>query len=648
MQKLIQRFIRQRYISYWIVLMIDTIISVASTLIVYLFVNYLERYLPSPKEVLFLGTSSIIISLVGFAIFKTYRHIIRHSTLKDLWRTAGSLAVKALGMAIVVFAFIEWKNLSSNHLVISLLFDVMFTFFAIIAVRISMIVIYDGFIREKNIGRERILIYGVDEKSVALKMRLSDRKSYTVVGFYVYGNSYKSYHIAGLPIFHFNNEDDLKKLVSAKNISGVLFSYKGAVQGEQSRLLTYCERSKVKTLIAPSINEGNGQSLLGSNIRAIKIEDLLGRDEISINIKDIASSFCSKNILVTGAAGSIGSELCRQIAYLDAKNLILFDVAETPLHNLRLELEKKFPKLNFVSVIGDIRSEKRLRFVFEKYQPQLVLHAAAYKHVPLMEENPCEAVYVNVIGTRMIADLAVEYKAEKMIMVSTDKAVNPTNVMGASKRLAEIYTQSLGCAIGEGLIKGHTKFITTRFGNVLGSNGSVIPLFRKQIESGGPVTVTHPDIIRYFMTIREACRLVLEAAAMGHGSEIFVFDMGQPMRIVDLATRMIELAGYTPDKDIKVEITGLRPGEKLYEEVLSDEESTIPTDHKKIRIAKVRKYKYSAIVDIYSNFEHFAKEVKIDETVRLMKKVIPEYISQNSEFEKLDKTKVVYKLCINE
>ena len=371
-------------------------------------------------------------------------------------------------------------------------------------------------------------------------------------------------------------------------------------------------------------------------VRPIRIEDLLGREEIKINMQEATSEYKNKIVLVTGAAGSIGSELCRQLAQIGVRKLILFDSAETPLHYVRLEFEKKYPGIDFVPVIGDVRVKQRLRMVFEQHHPEIVFHAAAYKHVPLMEENPCEAVYVNVVGTRQIADIAVEFGAEKMIMISTDKAVNPTNVMGASKRLAEIYVQSLGYAIVEGKVKGKTKFITTRFGNVLGSNGSVIPRFKEQIENGGPVTVTHPDIIRYFMTIPEACRLVMEAGMMGEGNEIFVFEMGEPVRIVDLATRMIELAGYRPNEDIKIEFTGLRPGEKLYEELLSTEENTLPTSNKKIKIAKVRRYEYNEVLTDFSAFEGLARNVEIINTVTLMKKIVPEFISKNSRFEALD------------
>ncbi len=333
----------------------------------------------------------------------------------------------------------------------------------------------------------------------------------------------------------------------------------------------------------------------------------------------------------------IGKELCRQLASFGIKKLILFDNAETPMHNLRLELEERFPKLEFVPVIGDIRLPNRLDFAFRTFHPQVVFHAAAYKHVPLMEENPCEAVLVNVIGTRNVALKCLEYNVEKMVMISTDKAVNPTNIMGCTKRLAEIYVQSLGLAIEQGTIEGATKFVTTRFGNVLGSNGSVIPRFREQIAKGGPVTVTHPDITRFFMTIPEACQLVMEAATISTGNQICVFDMGKSVKIADLAKRMIELAGYEPGEEIKIEYTGLRPGEKLYEEVLSNTENTIPTTHDRIRIAKVREYDYAEACAATGQLEQFARMVNVPDTVCLMKKIVPEFKSKNSEFERFDK-----------
>ena len=390
--------------------------------------------------------------------------------------------------------------------------------------------------------------------------------------------------------------------------------------------MSYATDNKLRLLIAPSIDEYSNVATQG--VRNVKVEDLLGREEISISMDKIRERFSGKVVLVTGAAGSIGSELCRQLARFGVKKLVLFDNAETPMHNLRLELEDKFPELNFVPVIGDVRQLPRLDYVFRTWHPQVVFHAAAYKHVPLMEDNPCEAVLVNLVGSRHVADKSIEYGAEMMVMISTDKAVNPTNIMGCTKRLAEIYVQSIS--------NEKTKFVTTRFGNVLGSNGSVIPRFREQIENGGPVTVTHPEITRYFMTIPEACRLVLEAATMSVGKEIYVFDMGKPVKIADLARRMIELAGFEPDKDIKIVYSGLRPGEKLYEEVLSDKENTDPTSHDRIRVAHVRQYGYQEACHFSDELEVLSREVRIPEMVKRMKEIVPEFISKNSKFEVYD------------
>lgn len=369
--------------------------------------------------------------------------------------------------------------------------------------------------------------------------------------------------------------------------------------------------------------------------REFKVEDLLGRKEIAVSLAEIKEFFSGKVVMITGAAGSIGSELVRQLATFGVKQLVLYDNAETPMHNLRLELEER-KDLAFVPVIGSIRHPERLDYAFRNWKPQVVFHAAAYKHVPLMEENPCEAVLTNVYGTRNVADKCIEYDVEKMIMISTDKAINPTNIMGCTKRIAEIYVQSLGLAVENGLHKGKTKFVTTRFGNVLGSNGSVLPRFYEQIMKGGPVTVTHPDINRFFMTIPEACRLVMEAATMSPGNQICVFDMGEPVKIDHLARTMISLMGYVPDKDIKIIYTGLRPGEKLYEEALSNEENSLPAFHERIRLAKVREYNYQDALDFVSELEVLARKVEIWDMVRLMKQVVPEFKSKNSIYEELD------------
>ena len=570
---------------------------------------------------------SLLSSIIGDLLFNTYRNTIRYSEIKDLWRITCSVLFKTCCLAVYVFFILNGDRLFGSQNLVFVISDGMFTLIALIGFRVIVIVTYDSLIGMVRKTDTRVLIYGTDDKSVALKTRLRNSSHYKIVGFCIYSPDHSRRILADSRVYSFSDKSDFRTLIQKHRIQAVLFSRYDSIKEEENRLLEYSKSIGVKTLIAPSISEADVDGPFHQFVRPIRIEDLLGREEIKINMGEIAAEYCNKTVLVTGAAGSIGSELCRQLAQIGVRKLILFDSAESPLHNVRLEFEKKYPRIDFVPVIGDVRV----------YHPQIVFHAAAYKHVPLMEENPCEAVYVNVIGSRQVADMAVEYGTEKMIMISTDKAVNPTNVMGASKRLAEIYVQSLGTAIKERKVKGNTKFITTRFGNVLGSNGSVIPRFKEQIENGGPVTVTHPDIIRYFMTIPEACRLVMEAGMMGEGNEIFVFEMGEPVKIVDLATRMIELAGYRPDEDIKVEFTGLRPGEKLYEELLSTEENTLPTSNKKIKIAKVRRYEYDDVLDSYSDFEVLARNVRIMDTVALMKKMVPEFISKNSRFEVLDK-----------
>ena len=631
------KYLRKNYCSYWIILGIDTAIAVLCTWIAYIGIYSMTGISVRTDVFAKIIGISFISSILGSYIFRTYRNTIRFSQLKELWRLMGSACLKAICMVIAIWIFIPQMGLSNSQRMIFVLFDGMLTFIAMAGFRIQLILIYEFLLNQMNKKNERILIYGKDDKSVALQVRLMNSRHFKVVGFYVYDTSASILRVAGFPVYSFKNEGDFKRQMHKHCIQSILFARYEDTREEEDRLLQFCKKNKIRTLIAPSISEADEHGNFHQWVRPIKIEDLLGRPEISINIQEVAAEFRDKIIMVTGAAGSIGSELCRQLAQMGIRKLIMFDSAETPLHNVRLEFEKKYSNLDFVPIIGDVRVKERLRMVFETYQPQIIFHAAAYKHVPLMEENPCEAVLVNVVGSRQVADMAVEYGAEKMIMVSTDKAVNPTNVMGCSKRLAEIYVQSLGCAIREGKVKGRTKFITTRFGNVLGSNGSVIPRFKEQIENGGPVTVTHPDIIRFFMTIPEACRLVMEAATMSEGNEIFVFEMGTAVKIVDLATRMIELAGYRPGEDIEIEFTGLRPGEKLYEEVLSDKENTIPTENKKIMIAKVRHYEYTEILDTYGEFENLSRTVKIMDTVKLMKKVVPEFKSKNSpKFEVLD------------
>ena len=634
----IQRISLDRYFNYWVVLLIDTFVSTAATLIAFLGISYLsETVVPSSVLMLTAGVA-VVASVVSFFALRTYKIIIRYSTLKEVGRFAGATLLKeafVLLYLILAAHIVPDFNLHRNFYLAG---DFMITLAALVVLRVMMLVAYDALKSRIAANRrvKRVLLYGVDDKSVAMIMRLQNSTHYRIVGCLTYGQKLRSYRVGEQPVYYFEDEADLQQVTARLSVDGVLFPTTDCAHGERDRLIRYCESLGVKVLITPPVDEVVDGKIMKQTIREIKIEDLLGRAEIKINMNEIAAGLRGRTVLVTGAAGSIGSELCRQIATFGVGRLILFDSAETPMHNIRLELEARFPELEFVPVVGDVRVRERVDMVYRIYRPSVVFHAAAYKHVPLMEENPCEAVMANVVGTRNVADLAVTYSVEKMVMVSTDKAVNPTNIMGASKRLAEIYIQSLGLAIAEGKVEGSTRFVTTRFGNVLGSNGSVIPRFREQIEKGGPVTVTHPEIIRYFMTIPEACRLVMEAATLGNGNEIFVFEMGEPVKIADLARRMIELAGLKVGEDIEIEYTGLRPGEKLYEEVLSTKENTLPTSNEKIHIAKVRQYDYVAVAEQIAKLNELAAMVDIPATVRLMKQMVPEYKSQNSRFEEYD------------
>lgn len=578
---------------------------------------------------------SVLFSFVYFFVLKTYRTIIRHSTLKEFAKIGVASFMKSVTVGLVMM-ILPFRD---TFYAVLIALDMSLTIVFLLMVRVAMIIAYDT-LREKVISsrkRANIMVYGVDDKAVSTVTRLANSMHYNVIGYLNYGRRLRGQNINGTKIFYFENRDDLVLFHERFFVDAILFSRENAVKTEENRLVEYCQEAGIKVLVSPEIDEVVDGKVMKSSIREVKIEDLLGRDEIKISMKEIEENFSGKTVMVTGAAGSIGSELCRLLASFGPKKLVLFDNGETPMHNLRLELEERFKDLNFVPVIGDVRQKPRLDFVFRTHRPQVVFHAAAYKHVPLMEENPCEAVLVNVVGSRNVADKCIEYDVEKMVMISTDKAVNPTNIMGCTKRLAEIYVQSLGLAIERGEVKGRTKFVTTRFGNVLGSNGSVIPRFREQIAKGGPVTVTHPDINRFFMTIPEACRLVMEAATMSTGNQIFVFDMGESVKIDTLARRMITLAGFVPDKDIMIEYTGLRPGEKLYEEVLSNKENTIPTPHDRIHIAKVREYEYEKAKDVMTELESLSTAVEIPDMVRLMKTAVPEFISKNSHFEKYDK-----------
>lgn len=633
-QRIIIRLSKVRYINRWVIFFSDLVLSVLATLLVSFLISHYQRYNLSTQDILSLGFYAFLSSGISILIFKSYANIIRYSTLREVWR----ILIMSIATEVLCGFCIFWSGVLPQHIIILFLcLDFFITFVLLLSFRILILNVYNIILLSTYSKKKNILIYGIGEDSVILaqgntKVYMLD---YVVRGFIVIDRKKKKYRIAGYSVYNAGTEEELKKLMVSHNIDGILFPNMQLVQREKERLIRFCESLNVRVLVVPNMEEMKG-GMIHRSIRRINIEDLLGREEIRINMKEIGALLENKTVMVTGAAGSIGSEICRQLAKFQIRQLVCFDMGETPMHNLRLELEEKYPGLRFVPVIGDVRSQERLEFVFSSYHPQVVFHAAAYKHVPLMEENPCEAVRVNVYGTRNVADMSVKHDVEKFVMISTDKAVNPTNIMGCSKRLAEIYVQSLSLAIKKGDIKGRTRFITTRFGNVLGSNGSVIPRFKEQIKNGGPVTVTHPDIIRFFMTIPEACRLVLEAGTMGDGGEIFVFDMGEPVKIAELAHRMIELAGFRPDKDIEIKYTGLRPGEKLYEEVLSDEEGTKETPHKKIRVAAVREYRYSEVVPHVELLTQLSTEVKVSEMVKEMKSFVPEFKSKNSVYERFD------------
>ena len=546
-----EKYLSLSYFSSRLILAIDTVVAVFSTFVAYLLVRGL---FPHPIFTVWYGVwllaGSCLLSVISFVLFRTFRSIIRYSTLREVWKLGAAVLLKDALMFGYVLMLPQNSAPSMAAIAMGFLLDVLVTLFLLLGLRLGMIAIYD-LLKLKSARRnscQRVLVYGTGDKAVALVTRLQNSPHYRVIGFLTYGKLLRNHTIADCPVYYFEDEDSIEYLRDRVDIDAILFATNDDAQDEQDRLIKYCTEKSVKILIAPPIDEVIGGKIMKQSIREIKIEDLLGRSEIKISMEEIVANFRGKTILVTGAAGSIGSELCRQLATFGIRELILYDNGETPMHNLRLELEERYPELKFIPVIGDVRIPARLDFVFRTYHPQVVFHAAAYKHVPLMEENPCEAVLVNVAGTRNVADKCIEYDAEKMVMISTDKAVNPTNVMGCTKRLAEIYVQSLGLSIEQGHTQGKTRFVTTRFGNVLGSNGSVIPRFREQIAKGGPVTVTHPDIIRYFMTIPEAVSLVLEAGAYAKNGQIFVLNMGDPVRIADLAKNMIRLSGYEPEK----------------------------------------------------------------------------------------------------
>jgi FlaA1/EpsC-like NDP-sugar epimerase len=621
-------FFWQNNIPRWTILLIDILICAFSlTLAFFLRFNFANIPEADLKTFPVAYTATLLIRVATFFVSKTYKGVVRYTGSRDAIRI---LLVIMIGSAFLfLFDIITRFTVGMYYIPLSVIvIDALVTMFIMICSRLAIKAVY---FESKNPERQKtnIIIYGAGESGLITKRTL-DRDAavkYKVVGFIDDDEKKKGRSLEGIFIYP---PSKLEELIKEKEVESVIISILNISGQRKNEIVETCINYNTKVLTVPPVTKWINGELSFNQLRSINIESLLERDAIKLDVERIQYQVEKKVVLITGAAGSIGSEMARQIMLYAPEKLILLDSAESPLYELEMELAEKLPHSRFEVVIGDIRNKERLANVFKTFRPQLVYHAAAYKHVPMMENNPSESILTNIFGTKNVADLAVEYKVEKFVMVSTDKAVNPTNVMGASKRIAEIYIQSLGKTVD-------TKFITTRFGNVLGSNGSVIPRFKKQIGNGGPVTITHPDITRFFMTIPEACQLVLEAGCMGNGGEIYVFDMGKSVKIVDLARKMIRLSGLQEGKDIQIVYTGLRPGEKLYEELLADSENTLPTHHSQILVGKVKEYDFTEIKQkINALIELFDTQNNV-EIVTLMKSIVPEYISNNSEFEKLDK-----------
>ncbi|MCQ4139005.1 nucleoside-diphosphate sugar epimerase/dehydratase [Chryseobacterium sp. EO14] len=620
-----------RYLPRWIILVIDIIILVVSLFLsTYIIEKITQReFIYDDKSLVFL--SIIVINALFMYVFKTYAGIIRHSTFTDLFKLLTSCFCTMVTVAtinIFYFWFTGGKFILTPYLILYFIISFMGLFLFRLYVKEFFHIVREY---RRSTLKKRILVLGIDEQSIAIARAILDNPSlpYHVVGFLTQRTDSKRASLLGKPIL--SKEKIEKHSKEELLVDGVIIIKEMMSKDEMNSWVNLFLEKDFNIFKAPSVQKLR-DSDLGGSIRNLQIEDLLNRKPIKIESEDVRSRHFNKTILVTGGAGSIGSEIVRQVAQFNPSLIVVLDQAETPLYDIELEMREKFPHITFKFVLADVSNKHRIEPLFQTYNFSMVYHAAAYKHVPLVEENPHEGIIVNVLGSRIIATLSSKYNVNRFVMVSTDKAVNPTNVMGASKRAAELFVQSLQNVEGN-----KTKFITTRFGNVLGSNGSVIPYFKKQIEAGGPVTITHPDIVRYFMTIPEACELVLQAGTMGHGGEIFVFDMGEPVKILDLARRMIKLSGFEPNIDIKIIYTGLRPGEKLYEELLSDDAKTLPTHNEKIMISKDPSMAFSEIESMINLVTRAAVKRDKVEVVRILKTIVPEFRSNNSIYEILDK-----------
>lgn len=616
-------------IPRWIVIVADLLMSLAA-----LFLAYLIRFDLETKDYMIRDEWSILsksigvyiaVKLIVFYVFKIHKGLIRHTSTQDFARIVQATAISSV--IFFIGGMIRANALDGYYLfpMSVLIMEFAFATIFIVGSRFSVKLIYLESVKSKS-ADGKVLIYGAGISGLITKRTIekAPETSYRIVGFLDDNKKLSGNRLEGLNIYH---TASLRKVIENNDVTQLIVAIQEPDKDKRKAVVELCLELGVEVQQVPSTKSWINGEFSTKQISKIKIEDLLGRQPIRLDEEKIGKELTGETILVTGAAGSIGSGMVRQIAAFNPSKLILLDQAESPLYDLQNALRDEFSQLTFEVVIGDIRSFDRMENVFRTYNPHYVFHAAAYKHVPLMEDNPSEAVLTNVLGTRNLVELAVKYKVFKFVMISTDKAVNPTNVMGASKRIAEMYAQNT---------KGETKFITTRFGNVLGSNGSVIPLFQRQLDQGGPLTVTDERITRYFMTIPEACQLVLEAGTMGEGGEIYVFDMGESVKIIDLAKKMIQLSGLTLGKDIEIKITGLRPGEKLYEELLAKEENTLPTHHPQILKAKMREEDGTQIDQINTLITLFGSQNNID-IVKKMKEIVPEFISNNSMFEELDK-----------
>jgi FlaA1/EpsC-like NDP-sugar epimerase len=621
----------KKHAPRWLVLLIDLTISFVSIISAFLLrFNFRipQQYLNTERfdSLYYVICIVLVVRLISFILSNSYSGIIRYTSTKD----ASRIFVVLISGSIVfgIINLFTYKIHETYFIPISIIgIDFLANMFLMTSMRFFIKTIYLEYSYGK-LESQNAIIFGISELAIITRRTLSkdlDSK-YKIVAFIDHTNSVVGKKIDGIGVYR---ETELNKLIEKYKVKVLILAEKQIPEELKLEVIEICLQSNINILTLPNVNKWIKGELNTHQIRQFKIEDLLERDPIKLDEEKIRNYTLNKTILVTGAAGSIGSEIVKQLLCFEPDKIIIFDQAESPLYDLELELSEKYNFNNFEIVIGDITNPLRVRKVFETFRPQVVFHAAAYKHVPMMENNPSESIITNVLGTKLLADLSIEFAVTKFVMISTDKAVKPTNVMGATKRIAEIYVQSLNEV-------GTTQFITTRFGNVLGSNGSVINRFRDQIKNGGPVTVTHPDITRYFMTIPEACQLVLEAGAMGKGGEIFIFDMGKSVKIIKLAKKMIQLSGLELGKDIKIKFTGLRPGEKLYEELLNDKENTIPTYHPQIMIGKVKKYQFTEIekdilelIELGKNHDNFVM-------VEKMKYMVPDFISQNSIYEQID------------